>query len=212
MVCTKKNVHEGFRQAREEILNFIRSMTTDLQNISAQLQGPSFPSLIAWSAPSPPFVKANFDAKFCSIFVFSWSGVTIRDNQGYVLGACRCKALRIPSPFAAEAICLIHVTSLAGDLGFHSVIFEGDSLALIKKMNSEAHDFSEISALVWEAKGLAWNMHACCFLFIPWGGNQAAHALAGESSLDSTDCFWVEEVPPTVLPFVESDRRYATPS
>ncbi|KAK9033791.1 hypothetical protein V6N11_049975 [Hibiscus sabdariffa] len=91
-------------------------------------------------------------------------------------------------------------------------IFEGDSLVLIKKKNSEAHDFSEISALVWEAKGLTRNMHACRFLFIPRGGNQAAHFLAGESFLDSTDRFWVEEVPPTVLPFVEADRRYATPS
>ncbi|KAL4362372.1 hypothetical protein GQ457_04G010120 [Hibiscus cannabinus] len=156
-------------------------MTTDLQNISARLQGSSLPSPIAWSAPSPPFVKANFDVKFCSVSHSSWSGVIICDNQGHVLGACRRKALRIPSPFAAEAMSLIHAISLAGDLGFHSVIFEGDSLALIKKLNSDAFDFSEISALVWEAKGLARNLHACRFLFIPRGGNQAAHALAGEA-------------------------------
>ncbi|KAL4360797.1 hypothetical protein GQ457_04G002610 [Hibiscus cannabinus] len=207
-----KFVHEGSRQTREEILSFIKSMTTDLQNISARLQGPSSHSLIAWSAPSPPFVKANFDAKFCSVSHSSWSGVIIRDNQGHVLGACRCKALRIPSPFAAEAMSLIHAISLASDLGFHSVIFEGDSLALIKKMNFDALDFSKISALVWEAKGLARTLHVCRFLFVPRGGNQAAHALAGESSLDSTDRYWVEEVPPKVLLLVEADRRYAPPS
>ncbi|KAL4354038.1 hypothetical protein GQ457_06G007780 [Hibiscus cannabinus] len=207
-----KFVHEGSRQTREEILTFIQSMTTDLQNISARLQGPSLPSPIAWSAPSPPFVKANFDAKFCSVSHSSWSAVIIRDNQGHVLGACCCKALQIPSPFVAEAMSLIHAISLADDLGFHSVIFEGDSLTLIKKMNSDALDFSEISALVWEAKGLARNLHACRFLFVPRGGNQAAHALARESSLDSADRFWVEEVPPKVFLLVEADRRYAPPS
>ncbi|KAL4347527.1 hypothetical protein GQ457_17G015710 [Hibiscus cannabinus] len=187
-------------------------MTTNLQNISARLQGTHLLAPIAWSAPSPPFIKANFDAKLCSVSHSSWSGVIIRDNQGHVLGACRRMALRIPSPFAAEAMSLLHAISLASDLGFHSVIFEGDCLALIKKMNSDALNFSEISALVWEAKCLARNLHACCFLFIPRGGNQPAHALAGENSLDSTNRFWVEEVLVGVLLLVEADRCHALSS
>ncbi|KAK8694940.1 hypothetical protein V6N13_072483 [Hibiscus sabdariffa] len=110
-------------------------------------------------------------------------------------------------PFVVEAMSLIHAVMLAGDLGFHLVIFEDDSLALIKKMNSDAQDFSIISALVWEAKGLAWNLHACCFLFIPRGENHVAHALAAESSLDSMDRLWVEEFPSMVSFYVEANRR-----
>ncbi|KAK8501854.1 hypothetical protein V6N11_063167 [Hibiscus sabdariffa] len=171
------------------MLTSIQSMTSDLKSLSARLQGLSLPSPKAWSVPSPPFVKANLNVKYCYASNFSWSGVLIRDNQGYVLGACRCQVFQISSPSVAEAMSLVHVVLLAGDLGFHSIIFEGDSLALIKKMNSDAQNFLVISVLVWEAKGLARNLHACRFLFIPRGGNHAAHALAGESFLDSMDRF-----------------------
>ncbi|KAK9030331.1 hypothetical protein V6N11_031759 [Hibiscus sabdariffa] len=101
---------------------------------------------------------------------------------------------------------LVRAISLANDPSFFSVIFEGDSLSIIKKMNSVVHDFSIISALIWEAKGMARNLHACHFLFIPRGGNQSAHALVGESLLDSMDHFWVEDVPSLVMHFVDADR------
>ncbi|KAL4363148.1 hypothetical protein GQ457_04G015850 [Hibiscus cannabinus] len=94
---------------------------------------------------------------------------------------------------------LVHAISLAIDMGFSSVIFEGDSLSIIKKMNSAMQDFSVISALNLEAKGLARNLHACRFQFIPRGVNQSAHTLAGDSTLDSMDRFWVEDVPPSMM-------------
>ncbi|KAL4388674.1 hypothetical protein GQ457_09G011460 [Hibiscus cannabinus] len=145
------------------MLTFIHSLVTKLRKLPAPIQGHPLSFSKVWTAPTPPYVKVNFDVKYCSASSISWSGVIIRDEHGQVLGACRHKASRIQSPFAAEAMALVHAISLASDLGFFSVIFEGDSLSIIKKMNSVVQDFSIISALIWEAKGMARNLQACHF-------------------------------------------------
>ncbi|KAL4278556.1 hypothetical protein GQ457_03G013110 [Hibiscus cannabinus] len=74
-------------------------------------------------------------------------------------------------------------------------------------MNSVAPDFSIISVMIWEANGLARNLHACYFKFTPFDGNRTTHVLVGDFSLDYMDRFWVKDVPPNVMRFVAANRR-----
>ncbi|KAL4283165.1 hypothetical protein GQ457_16G012880 [Hibiscus cannabinus] len=78
------------------------------------------------------------------------------------------------------------------------------------KANFDAK-FSSSENCSWSAKGLAGSFRECCFAFVARDGNQSAHVLARDSSLDSMDRFWIEKVPPTVVAAVAFDRRNGYP-
>ncbi|MBA0876660.1 hypothetical protein Goshw_007428, partial [Gossypium schwendimanii] len=54
--------------------------------------------------------------------------------------------------FVAEAVAVIHELRFAKELGFLSIIVEGDSRFVIRKINNHEQDFLDISALTWSAK------------------------------------------------------------
>ncbi|KAE8696247.1 hypothetical protein F3Y22_tig00110676pilonHSYRG00285 [Hibiscus syriacus] len=91
-------------------------------------------STVRWLPPPPDCVEVNFDARFNQREKIGWSGVFIRNNEGYELGACRRKMVRIPSPFAAEAQAAEHALELAKYLGFNHIILEGDSRTVMEKL------------------------------------------------------------------------------
>ncbi|KAK8558504.1 hypothetical protein V6N13_098161 [Hibiscus sabdariffa] len=115
------------------------------------------------------------------------------------------------TPFAAKANALTHAILLAIDLYISSVIFEGYSLSVIKKMNSTSLYLSFIGALICEAKRLVESFYACCFIFVDRVGNHSVHALTRDSSLNSMDIFWIEEVPSNVESALTFDQMNIDP-
>ncbi|GMJ13498.1 hypothetical protein HRI_005019000 [Hibiscus trionum] len=203
-----KLVNENTLQRWQSTTRHIQGFVRELKELPVRLQ--SGTSLCSrWQPPPSSFVKTNFDAAFNPNTKISWSGCVIRNNEGFVLGSSRRKSYRVHSAFAGEAIALVHAISFAIDLGFSEVVFEGDCLAVLKKMRSQEMDFSVISSIIWEAHQLASRLHACRFQFVRRGGNTVAHALASNSSLGDDDGYWIEEVPPLVERLVEADRRDA---
>lgn len=111
-------------------------------------------------------VKVNVDAGFKLNQKKSSSGVIIHDETGNILGACSRITYPVLSAFAADAIAVNHGLHFARDLGFLSIIIEGDSRSVFTKINTEEDDLSEISALTWSAKEFAKNFQLCRFNFI----------------------------------------------
>ncbi|KAE8688851.1 putative trans-2-enoyl-CoA reductase [Hibiscus syriacus] len=64
----------------------------------------------------------------------SWSGVDIRNTEGFIIGACRRKSRRISSSFQAEAMAAVHAVVFSLDLGLRDA---AHILAADKDLGSE---------------------------------------------------------------------------
>lgn len=56
------------------------------------------------------------------------------------MGACTYLHVLVTDVFVAEALACERVIWFAGEMGFQHIEVEGDSLALIKKLNSSERD------------------------------------------------------------------------
>ncbi|KAK8475971.1 hypothetical protein V6N12_033733 [Hibiscus sabdariffa] len=115
------------------------------------------------------------------------------------MGACRRFSPYVASAFMAEAYVALHAIDLLADLGFDSAVIEGDSLTIIKKLQASSSDLSELSAIIFEVQAKAKTLRKCFFNFTPRASNQVAHIIAKDFSLNSSDHFWVEEIPSSAL-------------
>ncbi|KAK5836422.1 hypothetical protein PVK06_012210 [Gossypium arboreum] len=79
-------------------------------------------------------------------------------DDGFVLA--QRKAL-----FASETLAVVRGFRFAFDIGFLSVMLEGDSRSVIDKINDSPEDLSEISALIWEAKEVSKSFRDCRFSY-----------------------------------------------
>lgn len=93
-------------------------------------------------------VKVNVDVGFVLAHKKACLGVIIRDEYGQILGACSQLTSQVPSMFAAVALVVVRGLRFAYDIGFMSVILEGDSRSTINKINDSSEDISEINALI----------------------------------------------------------------
>ncbi|GMI80897.1 hypothetical protein like AT3G25270 [Hibiscus trionum] len=159
-------------------------------------------------ATSPTsMVKISVDVAFSQNQNVSVSGVVVRDEGGHLLGACHHRTARVQSTFAAEAFAMVHGLEFAADLGFSSVVVEGDSRTIIKRLKSSAPDYSEIGPIVSTAKSIKDRFARCWFRQVCRSMNRAAHALARIGMDSSDDRFWIEEALPAVVSYVAEDRR-----
>ncbi|MBA0751835.1 hypothetical protein Gogos_000733, partial [Gossypium gossypioides] len=128
------------------------------------------------------------------------------------MGACSRLTCQVPNAFAVEALAVIHGLRFAFELGFQSVILEGDSRLVIHKLVTNLEDFSEISALIWEAKEFSKLFEVCRCICAARSGNMAAHAMAPDGLTRREDRFWVEEAPLLVAAVADEGRRLLDPS
>ncbi|KAL4278891.1 hypothetical protein GQ457_03G012800 [Hibiscus cannabinus] len=143
-----------------------------MNSINSNLQHQHGRSTELWSPPPISMVKTNVDASFSVSENKSWSGIVIRDYEGYILGAAYRINLQVSTPFEAEAIAVIQGLEFSKDLGFHDVVLEGDSKSIISKLNSHSEDFSMIRPFIHDAKVLGKSFRSYQFVFIGRTGNR----------------------------------------
>ncbi|MBA0753022.1 hypothetical protein Gogos_021977 [Gossypium gossypioides] len=110
--------HKGLGSTSIELVFFIRSYMGGLSVLVMPGTVPRVLRTARWHPPTAPLVKANFDA--------SYRGGSHSSCLGMV----------VLSAFAAEALALLSVLEFARDLGLARVVFEGDSLHVLRKLNS----------------------------------------------------------------------------
>ncbi|KAK8686291.1 hypothetical protein V6N13_125318 [Hibiscus sabdariffa] len=143
-------------------------------------------------------VKFNFDASFNSTARTSISGVIARDSQDFILAAGTYPHTRIADAFTAEAVACERAVVFAQDLGFRSIIIEGDSLSVFKKVTSANFDKSVISPIIRDILSLRDLFQSVTFAFVGRQGNEAAHMLAKLGFRQPEVRIWVEEAPASV--------------
>lgn len=98
---------------------------------------------IYFEAPSQGLLKVNVDAGFILEKRIACSGVVIRNEKGDIMGAC-CRLTRwVPSSFTTEAQAVIHGLRFDQDLGFHSMILEGYSKSVMRKIIDQRRFFGD---------------------------------------------------------------------
>ncbi|KAK8527528.1 hypothetical protein V6N12_054735 [Hibiscus sabdariffa] len=159
-----------------------------------------------WQASPKSAIKFNFDSTFNSRSGSATTGVIGRNNRGLIVAACSFSHRNVADVFAAEAYACKHAVLFAKDLGFPRVIIEGDSLTIIKKINSDSADRSSIYPIVRDIKFLTWSFTSIYFCFVRREANNATHALARECRNYLDPRYWMEQAPEAATMASELDR------
>ncbi|MBA0721499.1 hypothetical protein Golax_009037, partial [Gossypium laxum] len=142
-------VHEGTNQGVRELVVFVRSYY-QLTALASRALRASSNAIVRWYPPPRDFIKVNVDAGFQLGQKKTSSVVVIRDENGQSLEACSRITYPVLSMFATEAIALTHGLRFAYELGFLSMILEGDSKSVIEKIRSDMENVTTCFSVVLE--------------------------------------------------------------
>lgn len=112
-----------------------------------------------------------------------------------------------PSVFVAEAVAYFQAMQLSIHLGLREVKIEGDSRSVIRKLQKEQEDRSEITAFIKDSKSLSLGFQTCVFLFTNRKANKVAHIIASEGIIMRKSTYLENLVPPGATGLVAEDRR-----
>lgn len=86
-------------------------------------------------------------------------------------------------------------------LGLSEVEVEGDSWMVIRKLQEEKKDRSEIAALIKDSKHRSLSFRYCVFRFIYRDSNKVAHFIATEGLKKGETIYLMNRVPPGLRPW-----------
>ncbi|KAK8480350.1 hypothetical protein V6N11_036395 [Hibiscus sabdariffa] len=198
-------IHEGSPLSKHKSIAFIRSLYAELEALNNSPSNHLVAHHGVWSTPAANIIKLNFDAHFMSVINKSVSGIIARNSLGQIMGACAYPHTSIADPFIAEAKACEMAVSFAIDLGFRQIQVEGDSLSIIKKLNSIIADKSIISPIVNDIISMRDSFELITFAHVGRLGNEAAHELVRYAAQLDLPRFWFGTVPEVVECAVQRD-------
>ncbi|KAK3183290.1 hypothetical protein Dsin_030576 [Dipteronia sinensis] len=105
----------------------------------------------------------------------------------------------------AEAMAVLKGLQFSHNAGLWPCVLETDAQVVVNLVKGKFDVFSEVGLIIEDINRLLHSVPGCVVNFVPRNANMAAHNLAKlDLSLDS-DCFWMEEVRPSVVPVVLGD-------
>ncbi|KAH1081692.1 hypothetical protein J1N35_021453 [Gossypium stocksii] len=174
-----KWVHESQKRFGAETANFIKKYIQELKDTERK-ELISDRNFKLWRPPPQGFLKINFDAAFDKKEKKSCSGIIVRKPKGVVTESKEQIHTNISSSFAAEAIACLQAVNIGRELGLTHVIIEGDSLTVIKKIQNQNRDRSEIGPFILDIKERRTLFLECQFQHVKRTENAVAHNLASE--------------------------------
>ncbi|XP_042983247.1 uncharacterized protein LOC122312653 [Carya illinoinensis] len=134
-----------------------------------------------WSPPPIDVMKINWDAAVDGPNNRIGIGLVARDHVGNVMITKKLSISCFPEPLLAEAIGVFHAISLAKEMSFTSVIFEGDSLQVVNGINLPSDRRDSVGMILSDTKGILSSFSHWSVVFVRRSGNHYAHLLAKES-------------------------------
>lgn len=107
-----------------------------------------------WAAPSPGWVKLNFDASTPGNGQMGGIASVARDHTGLILAWSRKKLQGLPATEVAEAYAAHLAVLLAKEMGYQQVVLEGDSLLVVQGINSSNQHSGVADHLYQQINGL----------------------------------------------------------
>ncbi|MBA0605877.1 hypothetical protein Godav_018409 [Gossypium davidsonii] len=187
-------LHEGKNITASETANFIRNYLEEIDGINERTTVKQVLQ-VSWKAPNEQFVKINFDVAFCKQNNKSCLGIIIRDTIGRVLFSKSILYGNIPSPFAVEALACFQMIKMELHVGLTRVEIEGDTLSVIRKLQSEGIDRSVIGAHILNIRAICERYQVCVFKHTLRQANEVAHLLVVERLKRDEEIYLIGEVP-----------------
>lgn len=196
-------VHYGVRKTVNELVGFIFGYLHEIEEISPVRVITVHSATDLEIPPDPGFIKINFDSSYNAKTHSAISGILAQNHLGQIMEACTYPVDHVAYAFIAEAWAWEQAVRFAIDMGFRKVQMEGDSLTVIKRLNSYIKNKSVLSPIVGHIKDYLSFFYNITLLHIRRNANCAAHSLAKEGRRFQSARFWVEEA--TVEKIVEMD-------
>ncbi|KAK8985052.1 hypothetical protein V6N11_082669 [Hibiscus sabdariffa] len=202
-----KLVHEGISPSVSQSLSFIKAFIREsgspnpLTNIGAGA------CRSRWSAPELNVVKCNFDSAFDVQHNESTSGIICRNSDGLIMASGTVPHWYVVDAFMAEAFACLQAVIFANELGFRRVVFEWDSLTVIRRVSASTPDNSVISTVIHDIREAVKELESVAFNFVHREVNSAAHALAREGRGHMHPRYWIEEAPLGATSAAAVDRK-----
>ncbi|XP_012844733.1 PREDICTED: uncharacterized protein LOC105964775 [Erythranthe guttata] len=131
-----------------------------------------------WNPPRPGIVKINFDAAFPKSKSYYVTSNVARDHRGRCLWWSVNRITGRPRVIDGEAHAALHALSKAKEMGYESIMLEGDNLRVISTLQDNLSSDSSYGALIEESLILSREFDLCTFTFVKRSGNLVAHAIA----------------------------------
>ena len=97
----------------------------------------SVPEVVKLSKPSPRWIKLNWDVAVDSGKQKMRIGIIARDHTGSVLAAVCASWPHVTKPTIAESIAIWKLANICLYLGLTKIVLEGDSLEVVKALQTE---------------------------------------------------------------------------
>jgi hypothetical protein len=155
----------------------------------------SIPEVVKWSKPSPGWIKLNWDAAIDSGKQKMRIGIIARDHMGSVLAVVCASRPHVTEPTTTEAIAAWKLADVCLSLGFAKVVLEGDSLEVVKALQTKGPCWSRFGLMINDVKILLNSLQEWRVCHIKQMGNKAAHILAKHGLTVDEDQFWSSDFP-----------------
>jgi hypothetical protein len=147
----------------------------------------------SWHPPPQHVVKLNWDASIHKASGSIGFGCVARDHLRNFLGAKVSHQQILVNPKMVEAMSAHHAVIFVKEVGFASVIFEGDALQVIQALSAAPPHLHSIGHFV---ENIHHDMES--FQFVSFEANGVAHSLAKAIVSQCLDTRWLES-PPSLI-------------
>ncbi|XP_042983344.1 uncharacterized protein LOC122312724 [Carya illinoinensis] len=158
-----------------------------------------------WTTPPEGLYKLNWNAAINQSLGLIGIGAILRDCNGQVLGTIRARRNLNVSPFTAEAYAMMMAVLFCKEAGFHSIIFEGDSLQVVERMQKIVIDWSQGGFIIKDTKQVLQEIVSWSFCHRKRDSNMAAHMLAKDALLTECDLYELEKIPSCIRHVAQLD-------
>ncbi|XP_050290614.1 uncharacterized protein LOC126728906 [Quercus robur] len=164
------------------------------KNLKHPLRRPVPREVIKWSPPDESVYKINFDAAVFEEQGSAGLGVVVRDLAGLVISTLSQK-IRFPGlAVMVEALVACRAVFFAKEISVFRVVVEGDSLQVIKAVNSLKRSKTPYGHIIDETRLLSSSLSCYNFVHVQREGNKLAHALARRAVVSIDTDVWMEDL------------------
>ncbi|KAK2651128.1 hypothetical protein Ddye_018617 [Dipteronia dyeriana] len=203
-----KRLHNSNLYYDEDVVSWAETFLSDFQKANGVCKGrhvSNFMDDSSWIPPPLGRLKINTDTAIDVAKKRVGIGIIVRDSTGAVMASSSQQVKASYDPHTVESLAIYKGLQFALESGFWNCVLESDAQVVVNLINSNSYVSSDVGVIIQDILGLLVKFTECNVGFVPRRANLTAHCLVKLGLNSETELFWLEEVPPSVLPVVLGD-------
>ncbi len=149
-----------------------------------------------WKAPAGGWLKLNWGAVVNERLKRIGIRIIVRDEKGVFVAAMAKVLPSLYDPSVAEALAAWHAVCMCAAKGFHKIVVEGVSSAMVSAPNNSLPNWSSFGKLIEDIKVKAKCLQQVEFTLVKRDANLLAISLVKFAISQLLDDLWIEECLP----------------